>query len=193
VSKDITAARVYEIFCEAARALARIAPAPELWRKPAVTIINRSIFEVTPDQIPSEIGLVVTSPPYPNAYEYWLYHKYRMWWLGYDPVAVKAQEIGARAHFFSGRRDGEDFHSQMLKVFALLAATMRKGTYCCFVVGDSKIHGRIIDNSAYLESAADACDFRLVFKSDRGINPNRKSFNLYHARIKREHILVWQR
>ena len=42
----------------------------------------------------------MTSPPYPNAYEYWLYHKYRMYWLGMDPIAVRQQEIGARPHYF---------------------------------------------------------------------------------------------
>ena len=48
-----------------------------------------------PSDIPRRVGLVITSPPYPNAYEYWLYHKYRMYWLGLDPIAVKKQEIGA--------------------------------------------------------------------------------------------------
>ena len=110
----------------------------------------------------------------------------------YDPLSVKAQEIGARAHFFSGRRSLEDFHSQMSKVFRLLATAMRKGAYCCFVVGDSKIHGEIVDNSAHLEAAASDCGFELVYKCDREINPHRKSFNLHHARIKKEHVIVWK-
>jgi site-specific DNA-methyltransferase (cytosine-N4-specific) len=158
------------------------------------TVINRNIFDVQPSDIPGDVGLVVTSPPYPNAYEYWLYHKYRMWWLGYDPLAVKSREIGARAHFFSGNRcNKEDFHAQMLAVFKLLAEVMCEGAYCCFLAGDSKIHSRIVDNAELLLKAAAQHGFKLVFKSDRGINPNRKSFNLHHARIKREHVLVWER
>jgi site-specific DNA-methyltransferase (cytosine-N4-specific) len=117
-----------------------------------------------------------------------------MWWLDYDPLAVKSREIGARAHFFSGnRRHKEDFHAQMLRVFKLLAEIMREGAYCCMLAGDSKIHFRIVDNAELLLKAAAQHGFKLVFKSDREINPNRKSFNLHHARIKREHVLVWER
>jgi len=120
---------------------------PILDEAPA-TVINNNIFDVQPSDIPGDVGLVVTSPPYPNAYEYWLYHKYRMWWLGYDPLAVKSSEIGARAHFFSGRRrEKEDFHAQMSGVFKLLAEVMRGGAHCCFVMGDSKIYGQIVDNA----------------------------------------------
>ena len=65
-----------------------------------VTVLEGDILQVQRSDIEKEIGLVITSPPYPNAYEYWLYHKYRMYWLGYDPVRVRKREIGARAHFF---------------------------------------------------------------------------------------------
>jgi site-specific DNA-methyltransferase (cytosine-N4-specific) len=39
-------------------------------------ILNRDMLAVSPDELPRNVGLVITSPPYPNAYEYWLYHKY---------------------------------------------------------------------------------------------------------------------
>ncbi len=194
VIKDVSAETVFDFFTASAQTLANLAVTLPILTDVPATVINRSIFDIQTTDIPGDVGLVVTSPPYPNAYEYWLYHKYRMWWLGYDPLAVKSSEIGARAHFFSGRRrDKEDFHAQMAGVFKLLADVMRKGAYCCFVAGDSKIHGQIVDNAELLLKAAKQYDFNLVFKSDREINPNRKSFNLHHARIKREHILVWER
>lgn len=195
IDKSVCRDQVFANFTDAAKALARVAlTLPNLLSAP-VTVLNRSIFDVRAEEIPGNVGLVITSPPYPNAYEYWLYHKYRMWWLGYDPLAVKEQEIGARAHFFSGRerRLKEDFHLQMSKVFALLAEVMSPGAYCCFVVGDSKIHGEIVDNAEALLVAARSFGLKLVLRSDRAINPNRKSFNLVHARIKREHVLVWER
>lgn len=191
---DLSPKKVFSYFREAAQTLSEQAVTlPSLLNAPAA-VINKSIFDVEPSDIPGEVGLVVTSPPYPNAYEYWLYHKYRMWWLGYDPIKVKAQEIGARAHFFSGRRlKKENFYEQMSRVFELLIKIMRKGAYCCFIVGDSKVHGRIIDNAELLLRAASNFGFNLVFKVQRDINPHRKSFNLHHARIKHEHVLVWVR
>ena len=193
VTKGVSAKTVFETFAEAAQSLASLAMTLPLYAQSPALVINRSIFDVRPPDIPGEVGLVVTSPPYPNAYEYWLYHKYRMWWLGYDPLAVKSGEIGARAHFFSGRRRKEDFFAQMSAVFKLLFDVTRKGAYCCFIVGDSKISGRIVDNAELLLKAAAQHDFYLAFRSKRQINPNRKSFNLHHARIKHEHVLVWER
>ena len=56
----------------------------------------------------------IFSPPYPNAYEYWLYHKYRMYWLGFDPVAVRTAELGARPHYCKPNGLTEDdFADQM--------------------------------------------------------------------------------
>ncbi len=193
VAKNVSAETVFDLFAESARTLGSLVLTLPLRLEAPAIVINQDISDVRPADIPGDVGLVVTSPPYPNAYEYWLYHKYRMWWLDYDPLAVKSREIGARAHFFSGRREKEDFQAQMAVVFKLLAEVMREGTYCCFIVGDSKIHGRIIDNAELVLLAAAQHGFRLIFKSDREINPHRKSFNLHHARIKREHVLVWER
>ena len=193
VAKSVSGEQVFTTFVEAAGALVNASVTlPALFGAP-VTVLNGSIFDIRPEDFPGSVGLVITSPPYPNAYEYWLYHKYRMWWLGYDPIEVKAKEIGARAHFFSNKREKEDFHSQMTKVFALLSRVMDKGAYCCFVIGDSKIHGRIVDNAESLVSVATNFGFKLEFRTERVINPHRKSFNLNHARLQREHILVWER
>ena len=193
VTKSLSSEAVFETFAESAQTLAALTMTSPILLETPATVLNQNIFDVCPADFPGDVGLVITSPPYPNAYEYWLYHKYRMWWLGYDPLAVKSSEIGARAHFFSRRRDKEDFHAQMVGVFKLLTEVMREGAYCCFVMGDSKIHGQIVDNAELLLKAAVQHGFKLVFQSDRAINPHRKSFNLHHARIKREHVLVWER
>lgn len=193
VAKSISGEQVFKAFIQAARELANVsASSPPLMNR-RVTVLNKSIFDVKPEDIPGSVGLVVTSPPYPNAYEYWLYHKYRMWWLGYDPLDVKSKEIGARAHFFTSRRETEDFHAQMTQVFSLLSKVMIKGAYCCFVIGDSKIQGRIVDNAKSLVSVAANFGFKLEFRTERVINPHRKSFNLNHARQKHEHVLIWER
>jgi hypothetical protein len=193
VDKPVSRDTVFSAFNDAVHNLGSTAPTLPGLLGPSVRVIESSIFEVEAVDIPDPVGLVITSPPYPNAYEYWLYHKYRMWWLNFDPLRVKSCEIGARAHFFSGRREKEDFRNQMTKVFALLASIMCEGGYCCFVVGDSKIHGQIIDNSQLLLQAAAETSFEFVFRSERVINQTRKSFNLKHARIQREHVLVWKR
>ena len=145
-----------------------------------------------PARIGPRIGMVITSPPYPNAYEYWLYHKYRMYWLGFDPLAVKAREIGARAHFFKRNHHTEDdFARQMNRTFDLIRAVLVPGGYACVVVGRSRIHGRVVDNARIVKNAAHGFD--RVFSTERTIAATRKSFNLAHANIKTESVLVLRR
>lgn len=159
---------------------------------PSVRIITKDLMRVEPAEIGTGVGLVVTSPPYPNAYEYWLYHKYRMYWLGMDPVAVREREIGARPHYFKKNHQTEaDFERQMGHCFRLLSQVMRGGAFACFVVGRSVIHGRTIDNEALLERAATPHGFRKVGSVARNIAAHRKSFNLAHGTINREGVVVF--
>ena len=155
------------------------------------TVIEADTLELDPAHIGIGIGMVITSPPYPNAYEYWLYHKYRMYWLGFDPVSVKSREIGARAHFF--KRDhhtADDFVRQMARTFDLIRHVLVTNGYACFVIGRSRIHGRIVDNAKIIEEVGRAAGFERVFSAERVLSSTRKSFNLSHANIKKENVLV---
>ena len=115
-----------------------------------------------------------------------------MWWLGYDPIEVKTNEIGARAHFFKkNHHTPEDFQVQMSKTLEVVEKVLVEGGYVCIVVGRSKIHGKIIDNASMVKEAAAMQGMTLVAETWRSIAPHRKSFNLSHANIKRETILVF--
>jgi DNA modification methylase len=164
-------------------------------RGPKPLIINQDVLTVRPEQLKQSVGLVVTSPPYPNAYEYWLYHKYRMYWLGMDPIAVREREIGARPHFFKGKNShtAEHFLDQMTQVFQLLAAVMHPKGSACFLIGRSIIRGETIDNLALLRRAAEVHGFNLADTIERQIARTRKAFNLSHAAIESEHIAVFRR
>lgn len=161
---------------------------------PPVEILTRNVLEVTPRDIGREVGLVVTSPPYPNAYEYWLYHKYRMYWLGMDPISVRRDEIGARPHYFKkNAHTAADFERQMGTVFKLISAVLQPDGLACFVVGRSIIHGEVIDNEAVLQRAGCEHGFRLLASVARAIPSTRKAFNPSHGTINRETVVVFGR
>ena len=161
---------------------------------PRAKILQKNILEVNAKDINGQIGLVVTSPPYPNAYEYWLYHKYRMFWLGYDPIKVKKQEIGARAHYFKKNPPtNQDFQDQMKYLLQLIWYSLVKNGKACFIIGRSKIHGKIVDNAELISEAANEVGFTRIAKVERKIASSRKSFNLSHGKIKVEHILVFNK
>ena len=158
------------------------------------TVVEGDILELQRSDIEKEIGLVITSPPYPNAYEYWLYHKYRMYWLGYDPISVRNREIGARAHFFKkNHHTADDFSRQMHQTFQLIRQVLVKEGFVCFVIGRSRIHGQDVNNAKILEDVCVCVRIERVFSAERVLAATRKSFNLSHANIKKEMVMVLKR
>lgn len=193
IEKAVSTDDVYSAFDSAAAKLER-ALGNRNWSLSSAQVIENSTLEVRSSDVNGSVGLVITSPPYPNAYEYWLYHKYRMWWLGFDPLLVKAKEIGARAHFFKKNPHTADlFIDQMRQTFALIDAVLVRQGFVCFVVGRSRIHGKIIDNAAIIDRVAAERSLTTVTRFERVISPHRKSFNLSHANIKTETILIFQK
>jgi site-specific DNA-methyltransferase (cytosine-N4-specific) len=193
VDKNVTTEDVYSAFLTSASKIQR-ALKKRTWNLPASRVIEGNTLEVSPSQIDCPVSLVVTSPPYPNAYEYWLYHKYRMWWLGFDPIAVKEKDIGARAHFFKkNHHTAELFEEQMRAAFKLIDDVLIRDGFVAIVVGRSRIHGRLIDNGATIEQVARSLNFQPIIRTERQINANRKSFNLAHANIKTETVLVFKK
>lgn len=190
INKDISAESVGDLFVRAAQRIRTALSARDYKLLPA-KVIEANTLKVSPDQIQAPVGLVITSPPYPNAYEYWLYHKYRMWWLGFDPLFVKAQEIGARAHFFKkNHHTKEHFVDQMSKTFRLLDKVVARKGFVCFVVGRSRIHGEIVNNADIVEQVGQELGFSRYFATERVLSASRKSFNLSHANIKTETVLI---
>lgn len=195
VEKDVTPSDVFRGFENAAGRVADAIAGAYVGEREigSASVLNQDILTVKKEQVPSEVGLVVTSPPYPNVYEYWLYHKYRMWWLGMDPLAVREREIGARPHYFkTDPQDETDFRDQMQQCFSLLREVMAPDGWVCFLVGRSIIRGRRIDNAELLAQAAKPEGFDLAARALRTIPSSRGSFNPAHGGDKKEHILVFQ-
>lgn len=193
VDKGVSGCDVFNAFIQAIGKI-RAALEARNYALAPVTVLEADTLSLNTNVVNVPIGVVITSPPYPNAYEYWLYHKYRMYWLGFDPLAVKAREIGARAHFF--KRNGhtaEHFAVQMTHTFARLRHVLVDGGYACFIIGRSRIHGRVIDNAKVLEEVANEEGFVRVFGAERTLPSSRKSFNPAYGGIKKESVLVFQK
>lgn len=156
-------------------------------------VINADILN-QPDT--GKFDLVVTSPPYPNAYSYHLYHRTRLVWLGYDPEQFKAIEIGSHRKYSAkgrSRATPDTFQSEFATIFHWLRDRLRPARHACFVVGDSTIDGARVDNAAILKDAAERSGFQEVKRIHRTIAPTRKAFNPTIGNIKTESILILKR
>jgi len=144
---------------------------------------------------PASVHLVVTSPPYPNAYSYHLYHQYRMLWLGMDPWAFKKDEIGSHRKY-SKKANGataDTFAAEMQQCFDGLHRVLVERGRFCLVIGDSILRGQLIDNSQLLRRVAEVSGFQFEAEFERPIDLRRKSFNPKIGKIRHEHILVFKR
>lgn len=156
-------------------------------------VIGSSILE-SPET--DTFDLVVTSPPYPNAYSYHLYHRTRLVWLGHDPEELKRVEIGShRKYSAPGRKRAtpETFRDECEAIFEWLRNHLRDRRYACFVIGDSTIRGQKIDNTSILSDSGAKVGFREVSRIKRNLAPTRKAFNPKIGRIKTEKILILQK
>ncbi len=160
---------------------------------PPATVMCANVLDA-PD-IP-RVDLVVSSPPYPNAYSYHLYHRTRLLWLGWDPEKFKAIEIGSHRKYSrkgSGRATEETFLAEFRAIMAWLSDKVRIGGHCCFVVGDSTLDGRRVDNADIIAKAAEENGFREIARLSREIDSAKKSFNPVIGKIRSEKILVLRR
>lgn len=193
IDKDVRGTHVAPLFLAATQRI-ESALRRRRWALTPTTVIERDAQRLVADDLPARVGAIITSPPYPNAYEYWLYHKYRMYWLNRDPIAVRAAEIGARPHFFKkDPHTPRHFFDQMLTVFKASTAHLVPAGWLCVVVGRSRIAGHDIDNAAMITEVAAQLGLKPEVEIVRQISATRKSFNLSHARIKTESILVFRK
>lgn len=145
--------------------------------------------------VPGEsVDLIVTSPPYLNSFDYYLYHKLRMFWLGYDHKKVQALEIGSRNKHSDHGLEGSVFIAQMKSAFSDLHQTLKRRGYCAAVIGDSELRAELVRmDKAYLEMM-DGIGFELVNKVSfdqrkytRSFTPNLKK------KPKQSHIIIWRK
>jgi DNA modification methylase len=90
-----------------------------------------------------KVDLIVTSPPYANTHDYYLYNKLRMFWLGEDVKAVQAAEIGSRnLHSDRGAEIGH-YLDAMKKAMIEMKRALRHGGRMILVIGDGVIRGTL--------------------------------------------------
>lgn len=139
---------------------------------------------------PGSADLAVFSPPYPNSFDYHLYHRFRMFWLGMDPRVVKKSEIGAHLRY---EPDEVGWTTDMHQVLQSVASALADGGLCFCVVGNGIVKGREIYSSDLMWGMARDCGLEPLWRTTRDLRSSRKSFNLSDARLRREDVLVFRR
>ena len=146
----------------------------------------------------SEIGLikkdsidfVITSPPYPNSFDYHLYHRFRLFWLGFDPKNFGESEIGS--HLRNQRQEDGfgTYLTEMKLALENIYYALRPGRYAVVIVGDGIYGGRVYNTAEELSEVSRKIGFvdssiiiRSLHKSKRSVGPSAR-------RLEKEQILI---
>jgi DNA modification methylase len=152
------------------------------------------------------IDLVITSPPYLNSFDYYLYHKFRMYWLSFDKdpnemlhvSEVQNKEIGSRYEFSGPNGENiSEFKKNMFDCLMEIRRITKPGKMIFFLVGDSILKGEFISMDKFYESLGEEAGLRLMTKISYPMKNISRSFvsqntNNIHLNKKMQHILIFQ-
>ena len=140
------------------------------------------------------IDLIVTSPPYVNALDYYRIHMYNMLWLGMDFDLFKKHEIGVHSRFIFNRfRLLSEYLGDMLRSMMEMNRVMKSGGICAIVIGNSSLEYELIESHKYFASMAEKIGFTTKKNIFRNIDTARKYKSTGIGLIDDEYIIVLQK
>ena len=140
--------------------------------------------------LPESVDLIVTSPPYGNAMDYHLYHRFRLLWLGHDPSAFGKLEIGSHLKHQRESTGFDTYRRDMIVTLQEMSRILRKGRYVVLVIGSSIYDGKTYDTAYLLAKDALKVGFDKVEVLEREVHKTKRSFTPAGRRTTKENILV---
>ncbi len=139
------------------------------------------------------VAAVITSPPYPNAYDYHLYHRFRLFWLGDGPSGLRRVEIGSHLTNQTKKDPVSGYIEDMKRVVKNAHRVLRPGGSLALVVGDGLHKGSLFRTAEELAAVAEDLGFRKITCITRALPVARRSVTNMGRRLEAEQVLVLQK
>lgn len=136
------------------------------------------------------VKLIVTSPPYLNAYDYHKYHRQRLHWIGGSVEFARDKEIGSHDEFTRNNATPDGYFNDMDACFAEWARVLKKGGRCLIVIGDAIVSKQAVhvgDRFIDLLAARGLVEERRWIRT---LHSTKRAFNVKNSRISHEHVLL---
>jgi site-specific DNA-methyltransferase (cytosine-N4-specific) len=145
----------------------------------------------TDNSIPlGSVDRVITSPPYANTMDYYLYHKQRMNVLGFDFKAAQGSEIGSRYEFSSKKAPKQKWDEDYKSALENVHAKLKVGGVAIYVIGDSQIAGELVDGGEMTIRIAREVGFEAKILDSTSMSGKSKLFNhSFQSKNKQEHVV----
>lgn len=136
-----------------------------------------------------QVDLIVTSPPYANTYDYYLYHKMRMFWLGFDFKEAQESEIGSRYRYSSQKEDPTTYFDNLTSSLEEMQRVLRPGGVAVFIIGDSVIRGEFIRMDRTIERICQGLSLDITNRIQQELSTFTSFNKSFGSQDKREYIL----
>jgi DNA modification methylase len=139
------------------------------------------------------VDLIVTSPPYGNANDYHLYHRFRLLWLGYNPGELAKIEIGSHLRHQKEASGFDSYLGEMRQTLCGMRRVLRPGRYAVLVVGDAIYNKKLHEGAESVSKIADEIGLETLCTIERKIHNTKRSFVAAGRRATTEKLLVLQK
>lgn len=190
--KTITNGLTFRAYLESLRTVIRRLEhaAPELQRTDARFFVADGRTAIASTLGANAVDLIVTSPPYPNATDYHLYHRFRLFWLGFDPRSLGEIEIGSHLRHQRNGTGFEEYTEDMAKVLRGCFTVLQPGKYAVFIVGDAQFKGKLFSTADAIAEVGRQSGFEVVGDIERPIHTTKRSFSAAGRRARTEHFVL---
>lgn len=156
-----------------------------------------SVYESDTRKMPflsdESIDLIVTSPPYLNAYDYHKYHRQRLHLIDGNVAFARDAEIGKHDDFTRPRATPDAYFADMDACFTEWERVMRTGARALVLIGDAIVSKEPVAVADRFVDLLDRRGIRLTRRWVRELQATRRSFNVKNARISHEHVLLFEK
>jgi len=159
--------------------------------KSTVNVLHSDSRDLT-DISNDSIDIIITSPPYANTYDYYLYHKHRKYWLGMDVKFAQMNEIGSRREFSSLKKSPDKWEEDIKKCLLEMKRIIKKDGNIFIIIGDSVINKKIIKMDRMIKNLSEYIGLKYVESVSMPLAKHSRMFNPNFASIlkKEEHLIL---
>ena len=140
------------------------------------------------------VDIIITSPPYANTYDYYLYHKFRKRWLDIDVKFAQENEIGSRREYSSLKHSPQQWTIDLNKCFEEMYRILKPGRYAFIVIGDSVIAKKLLKIDEIISQFIPSVGFEVRKIISTSLSSHSRMFNpSFTANEKQEHLIILQK
>ena len=139
------------------------------------------------------LDIIITSPPYPNANDYFLYNRFRLFWLGYDPRKMGKIEVGSHLRHQKEKTGFEKYMMEMNNCIDNIFSSLKPGGYAVFVVGDGVYNKKVFHTGKEILKKFRTKGGKEVINFKRSVHKTKRSFSPSARRLNEEEIIVIQK